>query len=109
MIYDAGPTLNQHWFNVSCWLGPYRETYKALTLLDCQNGADWCKVVHDRSTRNGILLQVTIYRSLRIGRDGHFVQSEAYDIVLLVQEYEQEGEGSKGSKPNQTNQNVHRT
>ena len=27
-----------------------------------------------------ILLQVTMYRRLRIGRDGHIDQSEAYDI-----------------------------
>ena len=27
-----------------------------------------------------ILIQVTIYRRLRIGRDGHLDQSEAYDI-----------------------------
>ena len=27
-----------------------------------------------------ILVQVTIYRSFRIGRDGHLDQSEAYDI-----------------------------
>ena len=88
MICDVGPTLSQHWFNVSCWLVPCRETCKALTLLDCKNGADWCKVVHDRRTRNDILLQVTIYRWRRIDRDGHFVRSEAYDIVLLVRECE---------------------
>ena len=27
-----------------------------------------------------ILVQVTIYRTLRIGRDGHLDQSEAYDV-----------------------------
>ena len=27
-----------------------------------------------------ILVQVTIYRRLRIGRDGHLDQSEAYEI-----------------------------
>ena len=27
-----------------------------------------------------ILVQVTIYRRLRIGRDGHLDQSEAYDV-----------------------------
>ena len=31
-------------------------------------------------TRAGILVQVTIYRRLLIGRDGHLDQSEAYDI-----------------------------
>ena len=31
-----------------------------------------------------ILVQVTIYRRLRIGRDGHLDQSEAYDISELV-------------------------
>ena len=30
--------------------------------------------------RDRILVQVTIYRRLRIGRDGHLDQSEAYDI-----------------------------
>ena len=30
--------------------------------------------------RARILVQVTIYRRLRIGRDGHLDQSEAYDI-----------------------------
>ena len=33
-----------------------------------------------------ILVQVTIYRKLRIGRDGHLDQSEAYDISQLVRE-----------------------
>ena len=31
-------------------------------------------------TRVRILVQVTIHRRLRIGRDGHLDQSEAYDI-----------------------------
>ena len=31
-------------------------------------------------TWSGILVQVTIYRRLLIGRDGHLDQSEAYDI-----------------------------
>ena len=30
--------------------------------------------------RAGILVQVTIYRRLMIGRDGHLDQLEAYDI-----------------------------
>ena len=30
--------------------------------------------------RGRILVQVTIYRRLRIGRDGHLDQSEAYDV-----------------------------
>ena len=34
-----------------------------------------------------ILVQVTIYRRLLIGRDGHLDQSEAYDISQLVREY----------------------
>ena len=29
-----------------------------------------------------ILVQVTIYRRLRIGRDGHLDQSKAYDIAV---------------------------
>ena len=32
-------------------------------------------------------MQVTIYRKLLIGRDGHLDQSEAYDISQLVREY----------------------
>ena len=31
-------------------------------------------------TRACILVQVTIYRRLRLGRDDHLDQSEAYDI-----------------------------
>ena len=31
-----------------------------------------------------ILVQVTIFRKLRIGRDGHLGQSEAYEISLLT-------------------------
>ena len=31
-----------------------------------------------------ILVQVTIYRRILIGRDGHLDQSEAYDISYLV-------------------------
>ena len=34
-----------------------------------------------------ILVQVTIYRRLLIGRDGHIDQSEAYDISKLVRKY----------------------
>ena len=34
-----------------------------------------------------ILVQVTIYRRLRIGRDGHLDQSKAYDISYLAREY----------------------
>ena len=34
-----------------------------------------------------IFVQVTIYRRLLIGRDGHLDQSEAYDIAQLVREY----------------------
>ena len=38
----------------------------------------WSIRVADSQQR--ILVQVTIYRSLRIGRDSHLDQSEAYDI-----------------------------
>ena len=34
----------------------------------------------DSKSRARILVQVTIYRRLRIGRDGHLAQSDAYDI-----------------------------
>ena len=33
-----------------------------------------------QAARARILVQVTIYRKLLIGRDGHLDQSEAYDI-----------------------------
>ena len=35
---------------------------------------------HSRQSWARILVQVTIYRRLLIGRDGHLDQSEAYDI-----------------------------
>ena len=34
-----------------------------------------------------ILVKVTVYRRLQIGRDGHLDQSEAYDISARVREY----------------------
>ena len=37
--------------------------------------------------RARIHVQVTIYRRLLIGRDGHLDQSEAYDISYLIREY----------------------
>ena len=40
-----------------------------------------------RSDLARILVQVTIYRRLRIGRDDHLDQSEAYYISQLVREY----------------------
>ena len=41
-------------------------------------GMTW--ILRDHCTKAPILLQVTIYRRLRIGRDGHLDQSEAYDM-----------------------------
>ena len=41
----------------------------------------------DIKNRGRILVQVTIYRRLLIGRDGHLDQSEAYDITRLVRAY----------------------
>ena len=38
------------------------------------------KVRVSQDVRARILVQVTIYRRLLIGRDGHLDQSEAYDI-----------------------------
>ena len=40
----------------------------------------WRLASHKIKTRGRILVQVTIYRRLLIGRDGHLDQSEAYDI-----------------------------
>ena len=40
----------------------------------------WCGRGHRVRNRGRILVQVTIYRRLLIGRDGHLDQSEAYDI-----------------------------
>ena len=37
-------------------------------------------MMEEISSRVRILVQVTIYRRLLIGRDGHLDQSEAYDI-----------------------------
>ena len=39
-------------------------------------------------SRARILVQVTIYRRLRIGRDSYLDQSEASDILYLIREYE---------------------
>ena len=39
-------------------------------------------VEFDYKTWSGILVQVTIYRMLRIGRDGDLEQSEACDIIV---------------------------
>ena len=53
-------------------------TNKSLkTLYLCQ-----CHLIHSSlpRTRVRILVQVTIYRRLLIGRDGNLDQSEAYDI-----------------------------
>ena len=49
---------------------------------------DWKKIrinfpntpMFKKQAWGGILVQVTIYRRLLIGRDGHLDQSEAYDI-----------------------------
>ena len=38
------------------------------------------KSIDHQVLRARILVQVTIYRRLLIGRDGHLDQSEAYDI-----------------------------
>ena len=40
--------------------------------------------MHNRAR---IIVQVTIYRRLRIGRDGYLDQSEACDISYIVREY----------------------
>ena len=65
---DGGPTLTQHWFNVSCLLGYHR------------GGVLFVITGRHLITRVRILVQVTIYRRLWIGRDGHLDQSKAYDI-----------------------------
>ena len=59
-VFDVGPTLYKCYTNVLCLLG-----------LSVHVPS------HDRGR---ILVQVTIYRRLRIGRDGHLDQSEAYDL-----------------------------
>ena len=53
--------------------------------FECGSGAEPLAfgVIEDNDnyhTRALILVQVTIYRRLLIGRDGHLDQSEAYDI-----------------------------
>ena len=47
-----------------------------------------CCIYENMACWGRILVEVTIYRRLLIGRDGHLDQSEAYDISLLVREYE---------------------
>ena len=53
-----------------------------ILLLLCNILVLYCRIasytIH--RIRPGILVLVTIYRRLRIGRDGHLDQSEAYDI-----------------------------
>ena len=57
-----------------------------------QNPMTKVRVMRENTTRRTlglrahILVQVTIYRRLRIGRDGHLDQSEAYDISNIVRE-----------------------
>ena len=55
--------------------------FKILLLL-CNILVLYCRIAsyYTHRIRPGILVQVTIYRRLRIGRDGHLDQSEAYDI-----------------------------
>ena len=57
---------------------------KTLPTLSCTVS---CVIVVYCAPRARILVQVTIYRRLLIGRDGHLDQSEAYDISCLVREY----------------------
>ena len=48
-----------------------------------------------------ILEQVTIYRRLRIGRDGYFDQSEAYDISTIYRDvYENTDPAKSGIERN---------
>ena len=47
-----------HWIKRDSWKGP------------CLSEKNWAR----------ILVQVTIYRRLLVGRDGHLDQSEAYDM-----------------------------
>ena len=46
----------------------------------CSGILSTSSVGHQNNARARILVQVTIYRRLLIGRDGHLDQSEAYDI-----------------------------
>ena len=67
--FTVGPssaTLAQHWVNVPCLQGWWSEVKNVIII------------------RVRILAQVTIYRRLQIGRDGHLDQSEAYDIVTCT-------------------------
>ena len=43
--------------------------------------------VYSAENRARIFAQVTLYRRLRIGRDCHLDQTEAYDILQPVREY----------------------
>ena len=50
--------------------------------VSCDTWGNWADpgAAARRVTGARILVQVTIYRRLRIGRDGHLDQSEAYDV-----------------------------
>ena len=67
-VFDIGPTLHKCYTYVLCLLSMYPISY----IED--------KYAIHQDHRGRILVQVTIYRRLLIGRDGHLDQSEAYDI-----------------------------
>ena len=81
---NGNEALNQCWYNVEPALQVY--TYDELLIhlkrLSVIENVDFVQtdVFQPMQLRTGILVQVTIYRRLLIGRDGHLDQSEAYDI-----------------------------
>ena len=60
-----------------CWVDVVQMLYKRVVFAGIFSDQYFTE---NRSLRGRILVQVTIYRRVRIGRDGHLDQSEACDI-----------------------------
>ena len=76
LMWEAGPTLNQHWAHVARPCRPsLPDESLTINLLD---------------PRTRILVQVMIYRRLRIGRDNHLDLLEA---MIYRNLYENTGPG----------------
>ena len=81
IVHDVGPALNQYRF--ICII-----TVNSKLMLFYVHLNYHCCVIQDNTIKvssywyiqGPFLVQVTLYRRLLIGRDGHLDQSEAYDI-----------------------------
>ena len=92
-IFEIEKTLWSPWF-----IQKYFSVAKVKQTTETTAQQEWCDsqlksnhVCSDYLLAWGsILVQVTINRRLRIGRDGHLDQTEAHAISYLVQEYRPE-------------------